>query len=53
MRKKKNGSSQTPVKKDFANSRFEFKDKKLLRAEEGWAESYAAPDWRKRGIELQ
>lgn len=38
--------------KTFANSIFDIKDGKILRAEEYWAEPYPAPDWRKQWVEL-
>jgi RimJ/RimL family protein N-acetyltransferase len=37
--------------KTFANSIFDFKDGKILKTEEYWAEPYAAPDWRKQWVE--
>ncbi len=38
--------------KTFANSYFEIKDGKIFRAEEYWAEPYAAPEWRKQWVEI-
>ncbi len=38
--------------KTFANSIFDIKDGKILRAEEYWAEPYPAPDWRKQWVEV-
>jgi ketosteroid isomerase-like protein len=38
--------------KTFACSYFEVKDGKILKAEEYWAEPYAAPEWRKPWVEL-
>jgi hypothetical protein len=37
--------------KTFANSIFDIKDGQILKAEEYWAEPYAAPDWRKQWAE--
>lgn len=37
--------------KTFANSYFDFKDGKIVRAEEYWAAPYAAPEWRKKWVE--
>lgn len=38
--------------KTFANSIFDLKDGKILKAEEYWAEPYAAPEWRKHWVEI-
>jgi ketosteroid isomerase-like protein len=38
--------------KTFANSYFDLQDGKITRIEEYWAEPYAAPEWRKKWVEL-
>lgn len=38
--------------KTFANSYFEIRAGKIARIEEYWAEPHAAPDWRKKWVEL-
>jgi len=38
--------------KTFANSIFDFKDDKIFKAEEYWAEPYSAPEWRKQWVEV-
>ena len=38
--------------KTFANSYFEFREGKISRIEEYWAESYGAPEWRKKWVEI-
>lgn len=36
--------------KTFANSIFEIKEDKIVKAEEYWAEPYPAPEWRKQWV---
>lgn len=38
--------------KTFANSIFEFKDRKIWRVEEYWAEPSPAPEWRREWVEI-